>query len=328
VPSQLTRRALSTTTFYNHESIGSIEHDQLPALDAGKDPRKEGTEAVAASSEQPPKNPGWVSTDQLGELKESIDIVSAIESYGLDRFERKGNDRATAVCPFHADRNPSLSIDGTRRLYKCFACGAGGDVFNFVREFSKLKGEEITFYQAVRHVSNEFGGGSMVAVGGAGSGGAGSGGPRMSEEERQARQSKKERILLANAAAAAFYVECLTKPFGGQARYHLQSRGLPPATVRAFAMGFAPDAYFAGGRSKSQWGEGSLVYHLRDLGFTPEEILDAGLVVRTKRASEIADRSSRDESSGDAVNGKLRRVQLLGQVGTQRGFDRNSRYNP
>jgi hypothetical protein len=237
---------------------------------------EEGKEANA--DHQQPKGPGWVSVEQLGELKESADIVSVIESYGLEGFERKGDNRAMAVCPFHNDRNPSLNIDGNRRLYKCFSCGAGGDVFNFVREFGKLKGQEMSFYEAVRHVSSEFGDGSI----GTGSTSS-SGGPRMSDEKRQELQAKKERVALTNAAAATFYTQCLSQPSGGRARSHLQSRGLPAVAARAFALGYAPDVYFGGDRPNSQWGVGSLVDHLKDFEFTAQEILDSGLAIQTKK---------------------------------------------
>lgn len=87
-------------------------------------------------------------------------------------------------------------------------------------------------------------------------------------------------LLLANAAAAAFYSNCLvTLPAAGAARAHVRERGLSPTTVKAFAMGYAPDGYF---RDKKEWGEGSLVEHLRTLGFTPSEMIEAGLATRTK----------------------------------------------
>jgi len=88
---------------------------------------------------------------------------------------------------------------------------------------------------------------------------------------------------LANAAAAAFYIKSLiTVPAAGVARSHILERGLSPTAVKAFAMGYAPDAYFR--VNKGEWAKGSLVHHLRDLGFTPTEVLEAGLATRTKGA--------------------------------------------
>lgn len=129
-----------------------------------------------------------ISPEQLELIKESADIVSVIESYGLSGFQRHGNNRAKAVCPFHDDHNPSLSVDGERGIYKCFACGAGGDVFNFVREYEVLQGgEPMSFYQAVRHVAQEFGDPNMKLDF------VSSSTSRMSEEERKALNEKKRR---------------------------------------------------------------------------------------------------------------------------------------
>jgi hypothetical protein len=222
-----------------------------------------------------------ISPEQLDQLTEYVDIVSVVESYGLPKFQRRGDNRAVAICPFHDDSNPSLSIDGTRRIFKCFACGAGGNAINFVRKYSELQGEELSFMQAVKHLNEKFYSGAPLILGGT----TGS----MSVEERQALAAKKERILLANAAAAAFYATCLVSlPSGGLARSHLQARGLIAATVRAFAIGFAPDVYFGGGgetqKGFREWGEGSLVHHLRDQGFFASEIIDAGLAIRTKKS--------------------------------------------
>lgn len=143
-----------------------------------------------ASSSSDDKQSYRISPEQLQLIKESADIVSVVESYGLPGFQRHGNNRAKALCPFHDDHNPSMSVDGQRGLYKCFACGAGGDVFNFVREYSALKsGKPMTFYQAVRHVVDEYCDGSIkLDI-------RSSSTSRMSEEERKALNEKKQRCV-------------------------------------------------------------------------------------------------------------------------------------
>lgn len=222
-------------------------------------------------------------SDQLQLLKDSVNIVDLVESYGLEGFRRlvDGN-RATAVCPFHDDHSPSLSIDASRQIYKCFACGAGGDIFRFVQEYSKLPGQDEfeSFGDVLRHISSNFGDGTVGF-------GSGSYGPRISYGDQQMLQQKKDRILAANAAAAVFYADCLVKPFAGGARLQLRSRGLASReTIHAFALGFAPDVYYGEQQKDNRrrvWGDGSLVHHLRDLNFTSTEILDAGLAVQTKK---------------------------------------------
>jgi DNA primase len=155
--------------------------------------------------------------------------------------------------------------------------------------------------------------------------------------KQQQAEQRKQRILLANLHAAAYYEECLfSLPSGGSARAHLRSRGINPHTVKAFAIGFAPESYFfpsssssmqqqqqrqyatttvpgqgttAGATARSIWGEGSLVHHLRDRGFTPGEIVDAGLAIRTKwgKRNENNNDGNRNECSHlmDRFRGRL-----------------------
>jgi DNA primase len=75
-----------------------------------------------------------ITTEQINYIKSFISLVDVIESYNLPQFTRTSSSTtAKACCPFHNDNNPSLYIDDNCQLYKCFACGAGGDVFNFMQ---------------------------------------------------------------------------------------------------------------------------------------------------------------------------------------------------
>jgi hypothetical protein len=65
------------------------------------------------------------------------DRLPAAEDFypsNLNRFRRVGRHKAEALCPFHPDHNPSLSIDLQRGLFHCFGCNAGGDIPGFVME--------------------------------------------------------------------------------------------------------------------------------------------------------------------------------------------------
>jgi DNA primase len=108
-----------------------------------------------------------ISSEQIEEIKTSISIVDAIESYNLPNFARTNAHSAKACCPFHDDNNPSMSIDDNRGLYKCFACGAGGDLYNFIREYDALDGkkEKMGFMQAVQYAAKEFGGSRVADIG-------------------------------------------------------------------------------------------------------------------------------------------------------------------
>lgn len=97
--------------------------------------------------------------EQIASLKKSINIVDVVQDSNLAQFQRISIDKATAICPFHDDKNPSLSIDQSRNMYKCFSCGAGGDVFKFVRDLASIRGgeEEMGFLQSVQYVANKYG---------------------------------------------------------------------------------------------------------------------------------------------------------------------------
>lgn len=78
-------------------------------------------------------------------IKNRIDLQSVMEHYGT-QFDRMGK----ALCPFHSDNHPSLSIKNER--YKCWACGASGDMFDFVQN---LYGD--SFMEAIERINRDLG---------------------------------------------------------------------------------------------------------------------------------------------------------------------------
>jgi len=73
------------------------------------------------------------------QIKKGIDIVSLFEYFGT-HLTKKGKSHI-GLCPFHDDKNPSLSVDQEKGLYNCFGCGESGDVFDLVK---KVKGFSFT----------------------------------------------------------------------------------------------------------------------------------------------------------------------------------------
>ena len=107
------------------------------------------------------------SPEILQQIKQHVSIIDVIQDTAHPpKFTVHHNSngqyrRATALCPFHDDTNPSLSIDESRHMYKCFACGAGGDMFAFLMQYGKQqqKGPEektMSFGQAVEHVLQQY----------------------------------------------------------------------------------------------------------------------------------------------------------------------------
>ena len=83
--------------------------------------------------------------DDINAIRSKADIVDIISRYLP--VSKKGKSY-TALCPFHDDHSPSLSISEDKQIYKCFVCGAGGNVFSFVQNY-----EKITFPEAVVKVA-------------------------------------------------------------------------------------------------------------------------------------------------------------------------------
>ena len=88
----------------------------------------------------PLKGTGLLDEFEKDRVKASVDIVDLIRSYGV-ALEQKGASWM-GLCPFHEDKNPSLSVDRSKGLFNCFGCGAGGDVFDFVMRHQGVEFKE------------------------------------------------------------------------------------------------------------------------------------------------------------------------------------------
>lgn len=86
-----------------------------------------------------------IESQDIDNIREQADIVDIIGRY--IPVEKSGNS-FKAVCPFHDDHNPSLHISPSKKMYKCFTCNAGGNVFAFVQNY-----EKVTFVEAVMKVA-------------------------------------------------------------------------------------------------------------------------------------------------------------------------------
>lgn len=90
-----------------------------------------------------------INEEKINEIRAKADIVEIIAKF--IPVARKGKNYV-ATCPFHDDHDPSMSISPEKQIYKCFVCGKGGNVFNFVADF-----EHITFIESVLRVADMVG---------------------------------------------------------------------------------------------------------------------------------------------------------------------------
>ncbi len=183
--------------------------------------------------------------DDRERIREAADLVELFE--GVTKVQKvRGSYKA--LCPFHAEKTPSLSIDPVRGLYHCFGCKAGGDVFSFVQQTQGL-----SFPEAVETLADRYG----VAI-------------RRNPQAKQHRQ-RRTRLVQAVTDAGKFYEERLkVAPDAGAARAYVRSRDYDIDVVEKFQLGYAP-------RHSDE-----LFTHLRNRKYTETEIKDAGLGRRAR----------------------------------------------
>ena len=87
--------------------------------------------------------------ETIEKIREEADLVEVIGEFV--KLEKKGTS-FMGLCPFHDDRNPSLSVSPAKKIYKCFSCGASGNVFTFIQNY-----RNISYPEAVRYVGEKVG---------------------------------------------------------------------------------------------------------------------------------------------------------------------------
>ena len=83
------------------------------------------------------------------EIVDKADIVNIVSQYV--KLEKRGNNYI-GLCPFHDDKNPSMSVSPQKKVFKCFSCGVAGDVVSFVGRIKNISNSE-----ALREVGETVG---------------------------------------------------------------------------------------------------------------------------------------------------------------------------
>ncbi len=180
--------------------------------------------------------------DPVEEIKARLDIVDIVsETVQL----RKSGKNYIGFCPFHPNtRTPAFVVFPETGTWHCFGCQKGGDIFTFVMER-----EGWDFAEALKHLAQRAG----VELR-----------PASPQAAQQAEEHERLRQLLEEAVA--FFRHHLHTPAGKPALDYLHRRGLTDATIEAWGLGYAPNAREA------------LLRFFREKGYTPEEMLQAGLL--------------------------------------------------
>ena len=85
----------------------------------------------------------------IDEVRDRTDIVEVISQFVT---LKKVGKNFKGLCPFHSEKTPSFTVSPEKRIYHCFGCGAGGNVFKFV-----IETQNISFIDAVRQFADSAG---------------------------------------------------------------------------------------------------------------------------------------------------------------------------
>lgn len=153
-----------------------------------------------------------ISPEEIAHIRERADIVEIIGDYIPLTMRGKNY---FGVCPFHQDHSPSMSVSREKQMYKCFSCGAAGNVFKFVSEY-----ENISFIEAVAKVAAKIG----ISL-------------NISASYKPVSKFAKEYEIM--NLATLFYQNNLNTEFGLTAREYLHDRGITDEMIQEFQIGLS-----------------------------------------------------------------------------------------
>lgn len=195
-----------------------------------------------------------IAEEKIVEIRERASIVEVISDH---LTLRKAGRNYLGICPFHAEKTPSFTVNEEKGIFHCFGCGVGGNVFHFLMRYDQL-----TFPEAVERVAKRYG----IPVERQERPGA----PREAEE--------RETLYRVNERAAAYYHQTLfAHAEGKKGLAYLRAREIEEGSARRFYLGYAPRR------------GGGLVDFLRREGLSLKEAARLGLV-NPRGAQEYGER--------------------------------------
>lgn len=158
---------------------------------------------------------GSIPEEKIHEVGEATDIVDLVSGYVT--LNKKSGRNLFGLCPFHAEKTPSFSVNPEKQIFHCFGCGVGGNAFTFL-----MRHEGISFLESVKFLAQRAG-------------------IRLEYEKRNEAEVKEtEALFYVNDFAARFFLESLTSPQGNYAMDYLKNRGFNLDEIKAFGLGYAP----------------------------------------------------------------------------------------
>lgn len=184
-----------------------------------------------------------ISNEKIDLIKSKVNIVTVMSEYLS--LEKRGRNY-WAVCPFHQDSHPSMSISPEKQIYRCFACSAGGNVFTFLQEY-----ENISFIEALKKVA------VMVNISL----------DELTTYQEKPKYDKSEQLIFEiNALASAYFSNNLETKKAYDAKEYLTKRNINNTEIELFQIGYAESGF------------DHLYHFLIKKGYSINDIQQAGLI--------------------------------------------------
>lgn len=190
--------------------------------------------------------------DQVEEIKRKTDIVGVVGSYvALKKMGRHHK----GLCPFHSEKTPSFMVNEEMGLYKCFGCGAGGDVIKFLMEI-----EGIEFREALERLAEKAG-------------------VKLVSRRRDDNDERAKMLEVMELAARYYHWLLMEGNAGAAAREYLKGRKINEKLMENFNLGFAMQSW-----------EGVVNYLIKKKGYSEELLEKVGLVSRKSKEGGVYDK--------------------------------------
>ncbi|MEE3467863.1 MAG: DNA primase [Eubacterium sp.] len=184
--------------------------------------------------------PMYYGDEILDNIRNRCNIVDLVGTYVS--LKRAGASYK-GLCPFHNEKTPSFMVTPSKKMYYCFGCHKGGDVFTFLMDY-----ENMTFTEAVQYLAEREG----ITL------------PEVENNaEARRRDSLRETLFEINSLAGQFYYGYLRHPKGQAGMEYLKGRGISDEMLQKFALGYAPQS-------------GGLYRFLKEKGFNDDVLKESG----------------------------------------------------
>lgn len=183
---------------------------------------------------------------QIDEIREKLDIVQVLSEY-LQLKKTGANFRAN--CPFHSEKKPSFFVSPSKQIFKCFGCGASGDVFKFVMQIEGLE-----FKDALPILARKAG----VEL----------------RREPIKERTERQKIYDICELATKFFEKQIESNKGKRVKEYLKKRGMDDKTIKEWRIGYSPNTWQG------------LSDFLVGKGFKREQVIKAGLAIDPEKENK------------------------------------------